>query len=247
LAFAGTIIWFGLAHFRQHQARYLDYRALAEALRVGIYWRLTGAGSVADAYPAKSPRELAWVKGCLLAEELLDLAAPGPAGRLDQRSYAWSRDLWIGGQKAYFHEAAAACRASTEVREWISAALLFFAFALALALLLAPVAAKYASVAAVVTREHWSHDVLLFGIGLLPGIAAAFVGHAEQLALKAQSRQYGRMRELYQHALELLPPTRSATDARVAELLRVLGTEAMRESAEWVAIYRQRPIRPPQA
>jgi hypothetical protein len=31
-----------------------------------------------------------------------------------------------------------------------------------------------------------------------------------------------------------------------AALYRELGMEAMKENAEWVAIYRQRPIQPPQ-
>jgi hypothetical protein len=53
------------------------------------------------------------------------------------------------------------------------------------------------------------------------------------------------MRVLFERAYELLP---ERIDAETAPLVRAvyreLGTEAMRENAEWVAVYRQRPIEP---
>jgi hypothetical protein len=80
---------FGRAKIGRHQERFLDYRALAEALRVAVYWKLVGigasyadakqgtdaatridldpAGPIASAYPIKQPSELAWVKICLHA------------------------------------------------------------------------------------------------------------------------------------------------------------------------------------
>jgi hypothetical protein len=86
---------------------------------------------------------------------------------------------------------------------------------------------------------------LLELVGLLPGSAAALMGYSERLALKAQARQYDRMRVLFERAYELLPERIDATTASlVRAVYRELGIEAMRENAEWVAIYRQRPIQP---
>ena len=42
-------------------------------------------------------------------------------------------------------------------------------------------------------------------VGLLPGVAAVLTGYAERLALKAQARQYDRMRALFERAYDLLP------------------------------------------
>jgi hypothetical protein len=78
---------------------------------------------------------------------------------------------------------------------------------------------------------------------MLPGVAAVLVGYAEQLAFKAQARQYDRMRQLFERALELLPEPPGEVDG---DVLSELGKEALSENAEWVAIYRQRPIRAPQ-
>jgi hypothetical protein len=38
----------------------------------------------------------------------------------------------------------------------------------------------------------------------------------------------------------------SRSEYHILSLYRELGTEAMKENADWVAIYRQRPIRPVQ-
>ena len=96
--------------------------------------------------------------------------------------------------------------------------------------------------------EYWGirlHDVLLTGSGLLPGVAAALSGYSERLALTAQARQYDRMRMLFNRAYDLLPETfDGSAEHHIRSLYRELGSEAMKESADWVAIYRQRPIGP---
>ena len=92
-AFVLLVIIYLRAERGQHQERYLDYRVLAEALRVAVYWSLVGIGSryldakgaaahdrvdvnpigaIANAYPIKQPNELAWVKVCLRTLERLD-------------------------------------------------------------------------------------------------------------------------------------------------------------------------------
>src|SRR5262249_33782512 len=86
---------------------------------------------------------------------------------------------------------------------------------------------------------------ILVVIGLLPGLAAALTSYSERLALKGQARQYDRMRMLFEQAYRLLPEEiDSATAPLVRSVYRELGIEAMKENAEWVAVYRQRPIQP---
>jgi hypothetical protein len=92
----------------------------------------------------------------------------------------------------------------------------------------------------------WEHrEGLLIAIGLLPGLAAAFSQYSERLAFKAQARQYDRMRLLFERAYDLLPERIDVANVeRVRAIYRELGIEAMKENAEWVAVYRQRPIQP---
>jgi hypothetical protein len=244
-AFMVIFLRYFLAVRRQHQERFLDYRALAEALRVATFWKLTGIHKAADAYPVKMPRELAWVKTCLLTRELHDAADnKGIPGSLNEMSYDWVRRIWIAGQAAYFKKRRPAHLEKAQWREsWakriLVAAVVFAGLLLALALVIAGEEGSW------ISRDTWPHSLFLFTIGAMPGVAAVLFGYSEKLAFNAQARQYDRMAELFTRALEILPPTLLQTNPDLArDALRELGTEAMRENAEWVSLYRQRPISP---
>lgn len=262
-AFVCVFAYLLYARRHQHQERYLDYRALAEALRVAVFWKLLGIGvspqagtktadqpssvdlssgeSVADAYPIRQPRELDWVKTCLRALELLDErdAHSGPEHRPELDGYAWARNSWVNGQLGFFSKRGPEHDRRADVLEIRSVALLILSIVLASILF------------ALEQYFHWHHGELRHGIaiftaGLSAGIAAVFAGYSEKLALNAQARQYDRMRALFERAYEILPESIKPDNFRHMQALYAeLGAEAMKENAEWVAIYRQRPIRPP--
>jgi hypothetical protein len=260
LCYVLIFIVFLRARRQRHQERFLDYRALAEALRVAVFWRLVGiglrtsapdangeataidahtAGVLANAYPLKQPHELAWVKHCLRTLELWDRAEGIAHERaLDPACHAIARSAWVAGQGAFFRRRGARNESLAERLEGWAGILL-----MATAFLLAPLLGfeAFSQTGAPVV---FGVDLLLV-LGLLPGSAAALAAYAERLALKAQARQYDRMRILFERAYELLPERVEPQAAGlVRALYRELGTEAMRESAEWVAVFRQRPIEP---
>src|SRR5262249_48805726 len=55
LGFLGIVVVVGRAHVERHQGRFLDYRALAEALRIAMYWRILGIASPNGAAPDPLP------------------------------------------------------------------------------------------------------------------------------------------------------------------------------------------------
>jgi hypothetical protein len=255
---------FARARRRRHQERFLDYRALAEALRVAVYWRLVGIGTrpsdvkadavgegpnvdantvgvLADAYPIKQPGELAWVKICLRTLELLDRAEGVADERvLDPVCHRIVRRCWVLGQSIFFRRRGFRHNSVAEMLETWSTI-----FLMATAFLLVPLLFAAFGEGRAFLFGFDLHFAVLLVIGLLPGLAAALTGYSERLALQAQARQYDRMRELFERAYELLPERIDAdTAALVRTVYRELGIEAMRENAEWVAIYRQRPIQP---
>jgi hypothetical protein len=263
--FLVLFVVFGRARTGRHQERFLDYRALAEALRVAVFWRLVGIGLrpsdvntdalgrganvdahtmgvLAHAYPIKQPSELAWVKICLRNLELLDRVEGAADERaLDPHCHEIARRSWVQGQCAFFRRQGHHHDALAEFLEgWALALLVIPVF------ILVPIA-----ILAVGDSDHPSafdlRGALLIVIGLMPGLAAALTGYSERLALKGQARQYDRMRTLFEQAYQLLPEKIDATTAPlVRSVYRELGIEAMKENAEWVAVYRQRPIQPVQ-
>lgn len=64
LALAGLAYW-GADH-KKYQNKFQDYRALAEGLRVQLFWRLSGLkNSVADHYLRKQMSELEWIPNAI--------------------------------------------------------------------------------------------------------------------------------------------------------------------------------------
>jgi hypothetical protein len=267
LAFVvGVSVYVGAAR-RQDQERYLDYRAFAEALRVAVYWKLVGVGShygdakpetpgrgrtdtnpvgvIANAYPIKQPSELAWVKVCLRTLERLDRPEGGWPRAIDPAGHAIARRFWVHGQFAYFRRQGYRHNSFAErMQAWSDLLVLLSPFAL-VPLLIYMMLAKVDRCWEVAGTEISLQHIFLVVVGLLPGIAAVLTGYSERLAYKAQARQYDRMRMLFERAYDLLPPDiDDSTTALAYALYQELGMEAMKENAEWVAIYRQRPIEP---
>jgi hypothetical protein len=256
-------ILFILARYGRDQERFLDYRALAEALRIAVYWKMLGIdayrsgerrpaseefttdsesiGTLANFYPIKQPSELAWIKICLRTIDLWHrVEGLAPKGWMDAEAHRIVRHFWVHGQLSYFERQGKKHNRCAEFLEgWSLLVLIITPFLLVPLLIAAVGSTRYFGPRATI------HDFFLVASGILPGIAAALTGYSEKLALTAQARQYDRMQMLFQRAYDLLPETLDEnTEHYVRSLYRDLGIEAMKESADWVAIYRQRPIQP---
>ncbi len=265
--YAFLVIVIFLLFFRarvgRDQERFLDYRALAEALRVAVYWKILGIdgywpgernsvdekftadsdsiGALANFYPIKESSELTWIKACLRTIDLWHRTkGPAPKGGMNFEAHNMARRFWVYGQLSYFERQEAKHNRRAEFLEsWSLVVLVTTPFLLVPLLLSAIGSDQYLG------SKTTMHDIFLIATGILPGIAAALTSYSERLALTAQARQYDRMRMLFKRAYDLLPETLDEnTEHYARSLYRDLGIEAMKESADWMAIYRQRPIQP---
>lgn len=265
LSFLIIVVVFMRALRGRHQERFLDYRALAEALRVAVYWKLLRIASrypdantgepersnidplatVAQAYPIQQPTELAWVKICLRTLEPLDRAQGGGAERIDTLGHEIAQRFWLRGQLDYFRRQGVKHNEWAEANETRAGLLTILSIFFFVPLLAGLFLRNIDFHVDLGWFEVSLQQAIILLLGLLPGVGAALTGYTERLAYKAQARQYDRMRMLFERACELLPATIDAKTADLAHgLYRQLGTEAMQENSEWVAIYRQRPIQP---
>jgi hypothetical protein len=127
--YAAIAVVVGIIFYRSrrfaHRERCFDYRALADALRVGVFWKLLGIGmnsgsgpgalphyrSMAEAYPIAQQNELAWVKASLRGLDLTDrIGPPPPAPRVPLDTYDWVRDIWVGQQREHYQAVGARYR-----------------------------------------------------------------------------------------------------------------------------------------
>jgi hypothetical protein len=244
--FAGSFAYYeSRIRPREWQTRFQDYRALAEAMRVQLFWALAATPVAAsDNYLRKQGGELGWIpfalRGPALWAAALALALDRPQREIvtrgwieDQRNYFVGPDPKVTAGKARLHEQAAK-RGQRWARRFLFAGL-------AAALLLAPIEALH-------LEKLWPgppdpQDWLLVLAATALAMAAFFTVSGNLRAYEAQAHSYVLMGRIFERARREATTTRAATnDAEFQALARELGREALAENAEWLLDHRHRPI-----
>lgn len=225
---------------RGYDNRHLDYRALAEALRVQFYWRLAGiGGSIAPNFMRYHLRESEWIRKAILAGDLRDDMAGGDTLAAPGDGLQRAINQWVRGQNAFFKRAEArdgrqlrGITLTSRAAGWLGTGLVAVFLTL-----------WWRGAFDAGGMETWKKGLVL-SIALFASLAAALQGYADKRALDAQTKRYARMRGIFQAAIRLLElPGVTATRSR--EILRELGKEALEENADWVMLHRDRPLEPP--
>ena len=212
------------------QPRFLEYRALAEAMRVAFFWRAAGLpGDPADRYPGHIAREVESVSMALRNEEMLvEAPAPEPAG------LAFAIAHWVEGQRAFFR------RAARRDERWGRGLKIAADAAIGLGVLLA--------VAVLAVKVGWRVEIddptlhhLILAMVMLPTVGGALATYTDRLGHEGQARQYERMLDLFELAIRELR-ARADDPQRQRTILARLASEALSEHAHWVVLHRQRPF-----
>ncbi len=234
--FIAGVILDRVAERRAWHRKYIDYRALAEGLRVQRYWRQAGvsaAGSVAfahDNFMQKQDVELGWIRNVMRAAGLYipDAEDSKPAG------LAAVIHEWIGisdddGQLGYYTRRTEQRTRVHRTTQMLGRACLWTGMGIGICL-----AFFYRWLDADVTTS------LVTVIGCLAIIAAARESYAFRKADKELIKQYRYMRNLFASARGALNDDPDPADQR--EILRTLGEAALAEHAEWALMHRERPL-----
>lgn len=225
----------GLASRNDWHRKYVDYRALAEGLRVQAFWRRAGLSAIGapefahDNFLQKQDVELAWIRNVMRQAELL--APPVQPGdvALDDVVEEWVGRPGVGGQLAYYaRKSAEHARHHLRTRA-IGHACLWAGIALSVVLVL------FAR-----GLEGFTQDVLVSLMGAFSLIAAVREAYAYRKADRELVRQYRFMHRIYRNARGALDA--AASDAERAEILRALGEAALAEHAEWTLMHRERTV-----
>lgn len=227
-ALASAYGWWLWSRRARFQTRHLDYRALAEGLRVQFFWQLAGLpGCTADHYLRKQRSELDWIRRAMRA---FDLGAASMDPRVDAeplgRRLQLALEHWVRPELDYFARAAA--KNDRQHRTIRALGHAFFAVAVVLA---------------VVTPFRSVSDPLLVAVSLVAVVTALAQVYADRMALAPLAKQYRRLSVLFTAAQQAVAASVETRDYAAGQrLLRELATEVLTENGDWVLLHRERPV-----
>jgi len=241
-------LWLALwAHRRSWHRKYLDYRALAEGLRVDFYWEIAGVhrrfeGEFAhESFLQKQDIELEWIRAAMRAVSLR--LAVRDSGSLAS-GFAQAFAGWVGdddpvngsGQLNYYRQRIESFEHRLEVVEHVGSWLLFAGLLLALGFAIEVTLRSFGT-------EIFPEQVrgaLLWALALLTVYAVIFETYVSEKADRSMIRQYRYMYSLFKVAARELRSARS--EAQKLELMRSLGHACLAEHAQWILGHRDRRI-----
>ncbi len=241
LLFMGLFL-FGVAFHlvgerREWHRKYLDYRTLAEGLRVQVYWNLAGvirsrsAVFAYDNFLQKQDVDLAWIRHVMRSASLRRNRNTQP----DPAWVPWVMQEWVGrretgeGQLGYYARKARERAAGYRRTQLLSQVALWGGIAMA------------ACLAILATRlDDQQVLLLLILMGVLPLVAAVRDAYSHKKADKELIKQYRFMAQVFGNARRLLDGTNDIGLQR--RVLRAVGDAALEEHAEWLLMHRERPL-----
>ncbi|MGH8161849.1 MAG: hypothetical protein ACRESR_06875 [Gammaproteobacteria bacterium] len=236
ILFAIGLTMSGLARWRQWHRKYLDYRALAEGLRVQCYWRHAGVsptgdpGFAHDSLMQKQDAELGWVRNVMRG-----------AGLWTRTGSAYSdaaglRDViadWVGdaasGELGYYRHRTDQREHTHRTNEMIGMMCLLAGICI--------------SVVLAVLVNRLSLDLkndLIVVMAVFSFAAAMREAYSFRKADRELIRQYRFMERVFGNARAALDQADGADEQRA--ILRALGEAALAEHVEWAVMHRQRPL-----
>ncbi|MEH6591762.1 MAG: hypothetical protein V7746_15995 [Halioglobus sp.] len=228
-----------LAETRQWHRKYLDYRALAEGLRVQFYWALIGIGPaegaavVYDKLMEKQVVELVWIRHVMRGVgPACQHLAYQPFQSLEQAVQCWIGDKQSGaGQLGYFQRASVS-RAKLLKRNALTGKMILWSGIAVAGLLL------------LVGDSLTDNSVtgLLVLMGMLPLIAGIREAYSYKKADRELTKQYQSMLKTFSRADQCIAET-DDHDFKERVLL-ALGEACLEEHSEWLLTHRERPLAP---
>jgi hypothetical protein len=228
-----------LAKRRQWHRKYLDYRVLAEGLRVQFYWAVAGvrgAGETKFAYDnflRQRDMELGWIRNVMRVAGTQNDAQPTV---LQEAGVKFSIDHWIGtaeepGQLDYYHVKAKQRSQVNRLTDALTLLCLWSGIFVAVCL------AFFIDA----IGQAW-HSPFITLMGILPLIAGVAEAYTQRKADRELTKQFMFMAHVFANARRRLDEATTADERR--DVLRGLGDAALTEHAEWILVHRERQPEP---
>lgn len=217
------------------QRKYLDYRTLAEGLRVQFYWSAAGvtSGNVSkfahDNFLQMQDTELGWIRNVMRVAGMECDVHPN----LEPRGVEFAVAEWIGddrsGQLGYYKKKVAQRIREHESTERIGRMGIWTTIITLVTLLF---------VGSQLPDEVQTPVVYIMGVVLL--LVGIRQSYAKTTAEAELIKQYEFMSRIFRNARKRIDEADNDADRR--RILKILGDSALEEHAQWILIHRERSI-----
>lgn len=218
--------------------RFLDYRALAEGLRVMVFWRIAGIDErVSYNYLSKYAGLVSWISRAIRNVEVIGLANGGSLGAVDTKNKKERVDitnkLWIESQIEYYGRK----RSPLYMRSLDLGNLALVSFVLTL--LFALLFGIYLLFAGLGNEGAITRFEVLIGAAAAIGVAAQ--AYKSKKAYDELERRYALTQHIYMSASRKLKASSGSPEG----ILIAVGKEALLENSDWLWTHRNLPIELP--
>ncbi len=233
LFFAVGFFVFVIAEKRAWHRKYLDYRTLAEGLRVQFYWAAAGVKDekytnfAHENFLHKQDLELGWIRNVMRVASCRSVIEADSA---TDAGLEFAMRSWIGGQVEYFEKCVAVRTRLDRITKRIGFTCLS--------------AGITATILLALFQTQVTENIkklLIVLMGILPLIAAIREGYSYMKADKELINQYRFMHRIFAGAQRSLKVARDNEERR--EILEALGNVALQEHSEWILMHRKRPLK----
>jgi uncharacterized membrane protein len=233
--FVVAVAFQSVAQRRAWHRKYLDYRALAEGLRVQFYWAAAGVTNSNiskfshDIYLQTKDPEMGWIRNVMRVAGTRCDASPTRS----TEGLAFALREWVGndnhGQLGFYQRKSAERSRRHRITELLGQASLLVSVLVVVTFLVGGVDIS-PDTARILTTVMGSTLVLF----------AVRHGYAYATAEKELIRQYNFMLRIFRNARRRIAG--AATDEERRQVLSGLGGYALDEHAEWILMHRERAI-----
>jgi hypothetical protein len=254
LAAGGLYLW---GRWNRFEERYLDYRALAEASRVQLFWKMAGLkANAADYYLRGQQDELEWIRQAVRSQELAIEAGQGLADKKDEESAKSAiRDvlqLWISDQRSYFLGDKADANSQRKNtgklaqqksldEKWSKRAKWLFASAIATTII--AMAFRQFLMPCFQQCGTYISNGLSVSYNMLFALTAITKVYQEIMGFAEQANSYQKAGLYYVQAeIQLEKALQRGDLAKAQNIIFEMGKYALTENEEWLIIHRHRPL-----